>query len=93
MSRRVDHHPDMLLGLVLGQGRARLNRPGDGRAEILDGDVQMDGGVLPAWLARPHRPCWCWKMASPNTGRKWFSKNGPNVAIVSSASTFRSRGW
>ena len=37
----VEHHPDTLLRLITGLGRARPRRPGDGRVEILDRDVQV----------------------------------------------------
>ena len=41
MPGRVEHHPDTLLRLIAGLGRARPHRPGDGGAEILDRDVQV----------------------------------------------------
>src|SRR5215470_10249755 len=56
MSGRVDHDPDVILWLVIGQRSASRGRPPDSRIEIADGDVEVHGDMLLARLTRPDGP-------------------------------------
>ena len=47
MPSRVEHDPDVLLRLDVGQGRASGDSPAHCLVQISDSDVQMLGCVLP----------------------------------------------
>jgi len=53
---RVEHDPDVLLRLILGETRACLERPRHRLVEVIYAYVEVHRRVLTAGLARPDRP-------------------------------------
>ena len=53
MAGGVEHHADVVLGLVLGERCARLDCPGDSDIEVVDLDVEVDHHLLLTGNGRP----------------------------------------
>ncbi len=53
MARLVQQHTDVGLGLVIRNRGTRLDRPLDGRFEVVDAEVEVDHHELAPVLGRP----------------------------------------
>ena len=56
MAGRVEHDPDVVLGLEVGLLRAEREALGDREREVAHLEIEMQHHLLRAFGRRPHRP-------------------------------------
>lgn len=88
MSVGVEEDSDVFLRLHRGEGGAAIDSPLYGDVKVIDGDVEMLGGILSAGNARPGRPDELLFVLEvqdrPGLGR-WRADLGPSAAVGSPA--------